>query len=181
MNKVKIILITLVIIIVASFVLYGVRMSTIQNQDIQISQPSIEDRSTSDDTTDASKIEDKGREVYDSKNLTSTTWIWKETYLGTGPNADVKNPIIPQKLKAFTLTFTSDGRVNGTTDCNNFSGTYVLENGKIKFGSFMSTLMYCEGSQEQEFISMIKDGTIAYGEDSILLEHEQTVLFEKQR
>lgn len=122
----------------------------------------------------------KKYETYLLENIISSTWVWEKTYLGTGPTADIKNPIIPERFEAFTLSFSSDGTVRGTTDCNNFSGTYVIENGQIKFTSLMSTLMYCEGSQEQEFISMIKDGSIAISMDSIAIEHEQTVLFKKK-
>lgn len=122
----------------------------------------------------------KKYETYALENLTSSVWVWEKTYLGTGPTTDIENPIIPQRSDAFTLSFSSDGTVNGTTDCNNFSGTYAIENGKIKFTSLMSTLMYCDGSQEQEFISMIKDGSIITSMDSIVIEHEQTIFLKKK-
>jgi copper homeostasis protein (lipoprotein) len=64
--------------------------------------------------------------------------------------------VTPMKSGAFSINLTQDGRVNGTTDCNGFGGEYqVGSDGIITFGEFMSTQMYCEGSQEGEFNSMI--------------------------
>jgi heat shock protein HslJ len=61
----------------------------------------------------------------------------------------------PNRADAFSLTFTADGKVSGTTDCNNFSGTYSLEGDRLAFGSLMSTLMFCDGSQETEYTSSL--------------------------
>ena len=49
-----------------------------------------------------------------------------------------------------------DGRVQGTTDCNGFSGAYTTDGHKIQFDDKMAmTRMYCEGSQEAEFVKML--------------------------
>ena len=54
---------------------------------------------------------------------------------------------------AFTVTFNPDGIVSGKTDCNGFGGIYGTENdGIIHMGPLMSTLMYCENSQEHVFL-----------------------------
>lgn len=83
--------------------------------------------------------------------LTSTSWVWQKTIM----NDDTT--IEPVNAGAFSLTFTADGNVSGTTDCNNFFGTYNLTDGKIVFGPLASTLMYCEGSQESVFTRSLEN------------------------
>ena len=125
-------------------------------------------------------FEGKEYEVAQLEKIQNTTWYWEKTHNGTGKEADTENPITPKSSKDFSLTFNADKTVNGTTDCNNFSGTYSIEDGQITFGPFMSTLMACEDSQEQEFISMIKDSKISMTlVDDLILENEDTIYFVK--
>jgi heat shock protein HslJ len=106
--------------------------------------------------------------------------VWVKTLDDVGPAAQSASIITPTQANAFTLTFTSEGNVNGRTDCNSFGGTYSLdEYNRLRFGSMMSTLMYCENSQEQEFISMLKDSLVYIAEDELILENEQTIYFKK--
>lgn len=74
------------------------------------------------------------------------TWVWEETVMNNDETTTPANP------GDFTITFTSEGAY-GTTDCNNFSGSYDVdsEEGVISFGPLMSTKMACEGSQEMAF------------------------------
>lgn len=84
--------------------------------------------------------------------ITQASWGWEKTSMKDG------SELVPQKPESFTLTFSEDGSFSGTTDCNNFSGTYTLSSdGIIAFGPFMSTLMFCEGSQETEFTSRLSE------------------------
>ena len=88
----------------------------------------------------------------DSITLEMHTWTWIETAYN---NDTVKRPSEPNEKEAFTLTFV-DGRVQGTTDCNGFSGAYTTDDHKIQFDDKMAmTRMYCEGSQEAEFVKML--------------------------
>ena len=82
-------------------------------------------------------------------------WLWTET----STNADPEEAVATQpQSDAFTLTFNEDGSMNGTTDCNGFSGSYDLNSDDgFMFGPIMSTLMYCEGSQEGDFHNMLKN------------------------
>lgn len=74
------------------------------------------------------------------------TWEWQKTLKADGTT------VLPKKSGIFMLTFAADGNVSGKTDCNGFGGTYKLgSDGVLTFGPFMSTLMYCEGSQENEY------------------------------
>lgn len=78
------------------------------------------------------------------------TWVWERTVM----NNDTT--VTPKNASAFTVTFTDDGRVSGTTDCNSFSGSYAQPaGGEITFSQFASTMKYCEGSQEAEFVNAI--------------------------
>ncbi len=105
-------------------------------------------------TYDSSEIDGEGKSVVDpikvSSSLTDSPWNWVSTGLSTN------DTIAPKKAGSFSLTFTKDGKVSGTTDCNSFGGTYTTDKeNKISFGELASTQMFCEGSQESAFIDMI--------------------------
>lgn len=78
--------------------------------------------------------------------LDMRTWTWVKTSYNDGTT------IIPKKTDKFKLTFRSDGTFSASTDCNGVGGEYKTD-GKytITFTRMMSTLMYCEGSQEGDF------------------------------
>lgn len=84
--------------------------------------------------------------------LVESVWVWEKTEMSDGSVTS------PKGNNTFSLTFSIDGQVSGTTDCNNFGGTYVsqLENSLV-FGPFMSTQMYCNDSQENEFVSALRE------------------------
>ena len=85
----------------------------------------------------------------DSMTLGMHRWTWIETAY----NNDTV--VQPNEKEAFTLTFV-DGRVQGTTDCNGFSGAYTADDHRIRFDDKMAmTRMYCENSQETEFVKML--------------------------
>ncbi|MDD5711011.1 MAG: META domain-containing protein [Candidatus Colwellbacteria bacterium] len=81
----------------------------------------------------------------ESPNLTSKTWAWMGTQTDTG------KMIKPAQAGAFTVSFSDDGRVSLKTDCNSMGGGYTAESDKITFNEIISTMMYCENSQENEF------------------------------
>lgn len=84
--------------------------------------------------------------VSDSKSVQGTTWVWKKTVMSDG------GVVTPNKSGVFTVMFNTDGNLSGKTDCNGFFGSYTFgSDGFIKFGPLASTLMYCDGSQEQVF------------------------------
>jgi heat shock protein HslJ/membrane-bound inhibitor of C-type lysozyme len=84
--------------------------------------------------------------------LLGRVWVWEKYQSATGT---VVTPITPG---TYTLTFAADGNMGATTDCNGFGGTYTLTGNKLEFGSFLSTMMYCEGSQESEFQGYLSSG-----------------------
>jgi heat shock protein HslJ len=77
--------------------------------------------------------------------LQSKTWTWERTIY----NNDTEQ--MPNEAGAFTLTFTDEGQVQVTTDCNNMRGSYTVEEHRLKFGMLASTRMYCQDSQEELF------------------------------
>lgn len=81
-------------------------------------------------------------------SLSDTSWVWVETMFNDGTR------ITPATEGAFTLTFTPEGEVGVTTDCNTFGGSYRAEAGELTIEFFMSTTIACpEDAQEQEFIA----------------------------
>ncbi len=103
-------------------------------------------------------------------NLEMKKWEWVNS-------VEMGEYIVPKTAGVFTLTF-KDGQVSVGTDCNNMGGTYTTEGNKLTFGPMMSTLMYCDGSQETLFGTMLgivksysftKKGTLElqYGEGGV--------------
>lgn len=88
------------------------------------------------------------------KNNLLGTWMWTKTVLNSNETENIQ----PESDK-FTLRFTKDMRVSGTTDCNNFMGSYTKEGKELSFGPLAATLMYCENSQENEFHSFLSNTT----------------------
>jgi heat shock protein HslJ len=95
----------------------------------------------------------------DPRALKDKTWVWYQT-VSDGVS------ITPQKPGVFTLVFGTDGRVTGTTDCNGFGGEYIVgSDGILTFEPFFTTLMYCEGSQEGSYNTILAQ-TTSYEIDS---------------
>jgi heat shock protein HslJ len=86
-------------------------------------------------------------------SLQMKTWEWISAELKDGSTVTPNNP------GKFTLTFTTDGSFSATTDCNAVGGTFVSDEQTISFSDMMSTLMYCEGSQESTFTQLLTDTT----------------------
>jgi heat shock protein HslJ len=77
--------------------------------------------------------------------LTMKTWSWVNTVYNNGSTT------IPKAQDKFKLTFTKPNRFSASTDCNGVGGEYTATENKIVFDNMMSTLMYCDNSQEGEF------------------------------
>lgn len=76
------------------------------------------------------------------------TWKW----VSTTYNNDTQ--VKPRDPKRFTLVFKDNKTFSIGTDCNSGGGNYVVNGNKISFEKMMSTMMYCEGSQESDFMKM---------------------------
>ncbi len=117
--------------------------------------------------------------------LVANEWVWIKTELGTRPIVDPNLVVTPNKKGDFVLTFLDEGSISIKTDCNRMGGTYKFSENKITFGSFMSTLMYCEGSKENEFAKMLQENKIYSlsfdnNNQNMFLTSDQTMYFEKK-
>lgn len=55
-----------------------------------------------------------------------------------------------------TITFAADNRVSGKGGCNGYGGEYTLsENGDLTVDRVISTKMFCEGVNENEFMAAL--------------------------
>lgn len=98
------------------------------------------------------KIQDgKLIESLNLSQITNREWTWISTFMNDGSN------MFPKMPDAFRITFQEDGSFIGTTDCNSFFGQVTVENNKLVFGPIGATKMYCEGSQETEFLKSLAE------------------------
>lgn len=81
--------------------------------------------------------------------ITDHPWTWTKTVY----NNDTT--VTPRIKDIFVITFMQDGRFSAKTDCNGVGGEYKISENKIVLDKMMSTLMYCEDSQESEFTKML--------------------------
>lgn len=65
--------------------------------------------------------------------------------------------VTPLKQNKFSITFKNDNTFSATTDCNGIGGEYTVKDGTLNFSNMISTLMYCEGSQEADFTKMLNE------------------------
>lgn len=80
--------------------------------------------------------------------LLGDRWYWQ--------NGEVKLNS-PQE---FSLNFTDEDSISGTTDCNNFGGNYKIEDNSMIIENLITTLMACEGSEESVFASLLADNLL---------------------
>lgn len=57
------------------------------------------------------------------------------------------------------LEFNSEGRVTGTSGCNQISSTFTTEGLKIALGPMIATKMACPGNGESKFLTALKQVT----------------------
>lgn len=87
-------------------------------------------------------------------SLTMKTWTWLRTELNDGTK------VVPRNPEKFKLTLKGDKTFSATTDCNGVGGEYrLIGDNRINFDKMMSTLMYCEDSQESVFSSYLQNTT----------------------
>ncbi len=77
-------------------------------------------------------------------------WQWVSAVV----NGKTVTPKFPEK---FNLSFKANGEFSASTDCNGVGGTYKASGTSLAFSKMVSTLMFCEGSQEGEFTNVLTD------------------------
>jgi heat shock protein HslJ len=83
-------------------------------------------------------------------SLDMKPWTWVSLQYESGKET------VPKKSDAFVLTFKPDGTFSASTDCNQVGGSYVADGVKITLSKIFSTKMFCEDSQETEFLQMLQ-------------------------
>ena len=83
------------------------------------------------------------------------TGKWILEYMSPVNGKDVKQLY---KIQMPYLNFVDSQKVAGNNGCNNIAGEYSTERDLIKFNTekFASTKMFCEGVDEQAFLSVLK-------------------------
>ena len=114
------------------------------------------------------EIEETDTEL--DNELLGTLWRWQEVDYSEGENITPNNP------DAFVLTLRSDGSFGASTDCNSVGGSYDLDGDSISFKDTVVTEMFCEGSQETDFIKVL-----SLTKEFKLLEKELTLILEDDK
>ncbi len=84
--------------------------------------------------------------------LGMTKWNWISATYSDGK--EVK----PKVENKFSITFNEKAKTfSASTDCNGIGGEYVAKDGKISFNKMMSTMMFCQDSQEADFSKMLSE------------------------
>ncbi len=83
--------------------------------------------------------------------LTQQKWNWVNVVYTGGKT------ITPKVADKFSLTFKKDGTFSASTDCNGVGGEYKVTGTNIALDKMMSTLMFCEGSQESDFSKALSE------------------------
>jgi heat shock protein HslJ len=127
----------IVLFILACLFAYKVYLSeTVKSDDASLIDDSnsldLQDNGASVDSSTASNV------------LLSKPWSWESTIYNDGK-------IIEPKNDKFKITFNADNTFSASTDCNGLGGEYSISDRNITFSNMVSTMMYCEGSLEQEF------------------------------
>lgn len=76
-------------------------------------------------------------------------WVWV-----SAKSTDGKT-IIPKNPSKFTLTFGTNEKLSVGTDCNGGGARYSVKGTSITIEQMTSTMMFCEGSQEQEYNALL--------------------------
>ncbi len=83
--------------------------------------------------------------------LTDARWILTEINGQPAPHGNAD--------KVVNMTLTADGKIHGFAGCNQFMGSYRLDDGRLKIGPLASTRMACERGMEleQQFLKALRN------------------------
>ena len=115
-------------------------------------------------TVDANTIEDKIIETKETVLVDFKDKQWNLVELNGKEITRIEN-----QTTVANVTFATDLKINGSSGCNGFGGTYTLEGAKLTVSPLMGTIMYCEGiTYEAEFLKVFSDGVEISATDSTL-------------
>jgi heat shock protein HslJ len=97
-------------------------------------------------------------------------WMLVEWQLVAFESSTQQRKALP-KVKT-TLRFSADGNLGGSGGCNGYGGEFTMEDGTLKVGMLISTMMACEATimrQEQDFMAALQAATTVLMEENRLL------------
>jgi len=146
-NKIIIPVAVLAIILIA---FYFINSSPKDEAIIPEVSPTATSTPTVTSTSTSQKLPGGSAPIAPASAIQGKTWTWVNLVERTGASTS------PKKADAFSITLGTDGNLVGKTDCNGFFGSYQIgSDGVFTVGQLGSTLMFCEGSQEQVFTNAI--------------------------
>jgi heat shock protein HslJ len=77
---------------------------------------------------------------------------------------DSSNPTSALPNVETSINFDVDNQVGGNVGCNSFGGEYKLNGNQVTFSGIFSTLMFCEGTMDQEtvFLNTLSEQTLNF-------------------
>lgn len=81
--------------------------------------------------------------------LLNNEWRWVKM-ISDGEEIEARSDL-------FVLNFNDDGSLGSGTDCNLVGGNYEIMDSALEIRELFSTLMYCEGSQEQIYVNSLQE------------------------
>lgn len=83
-------------------------------------------------------------------SLSMKKWQWISALYNDGRKINPAND-------RFTITFNPDNKFSATTDCNGINGNYIATINSINFSQIGMTKMFCEKSQETDFLKILEN------------------------
>ncbi len=83
-------------------------------------------------------------------DLVGFTWYWINATFADG------TVLTPNKELVYGLQFESNGDINILSDCNNIAGRYSTKNKSLQISELVTTLKFCENTQETEFMQLVE-------------------------
>lgn len=109
-----------------------------------------------------------------SNSGVSLTGEWELVSYG---NASNPTPALPDTETS--ISFGADSQFDGTVGCNTFGGEYTVNDDQVTFSGIFSTLMFCEGTSEQEsaVLAILSDKTLSFSSsgDRLTLTSEDSI------
>lgn len=87
----------------------------------------------------------------DNHSLAGSSWMWVGII-----DSSSQTVFAPRRPEAYMLQFT-DSRLSSRTDCNTIGGNYEVDGSNIIIGEIMSTLMFCEDSDEGTYSTSLSE------------------------
>lgn len=114
--------------------------------------------------TDSLRVITKIPDTNHAESILDSSWVWEHTLLKNGERIEAKTG------QKFLLSFPSAEKYISSTDCNSVSGNVIVDREVVSFGEGASTKMFCENSQEQEYIrDLLLTNAYSIERDTLLL------------